>query len=193
MESDRAKEFMIKEDSFEKTALDYASTIGYYGEVETEVETRTEILTLLLKANPSLAYVPDKNGDYPLLIATTRGPFEVVKIILEHCPDSAELVNEKEQNALHLAVIRKSEAVLQYLINRPEFKKLINEPDKEGNTPVHLATVTSSNEIVEMLSNCEGVDLAVTNNQGLTAMDLCGYKAEQVLVFTTVLGIKEII
>ncbi|KAJ8627911.1 hypothetical protein MRB53_021218 [Persea americana] len=161
---------------------------GYYGEVKNEVESRTEILTLLLEANPSLAYVPDKNGDCPLLIATTRGPFEVVKIILEHCPDSAELANKKEQNALHLAVIRKSEAVLQYLINRPQFKKLINEPNKEGNTPVHLATITNSNEIVDMLSNCEGVDLAVTNNQGLTAMDLCGYTAEQVLVFPTVLG-----
>ncbi|XXG69244.1 hypothetical protein AAC387_Pa06g2166 [Persea americana] len=166
---------------------------GYYGEVKNEVESRTEILTLLLEANPSLASVPDKNGDYPLLIATTRGPFEVVKIILEHCPDSAELANKKEQNALHLAVIRKSEAVLQYLINRPQFKKLINVPNKEGNTPVHLATITNSNEIVDMLSNCEGVDLAVTNNQGLTAVDLCGYTAEHVLVFPTVLGIREII
>ncbi|RWR88243.1 protein ACCELERATED CELL DEATH 6-like protein isoform X2 [Cinnamomum micranthum f. kanehirae] len=185
LESDRA-EFMIKEeDGFEKTALHYASTIGYYGEVKTEVETRTKILSLLLEVNPSLAYVPDKNGDYPLLIATTRGPFEGIKIILEHCPDSAELVNKNEQNALHLAVIRKSEAVLQYLINRPEFKKLINEPDKEGNTPVHLATMTNSNEIVDMLSNCVGVDLAVTNNQGLTAMDLCGYTAEQQMIRDT--------
>ncbi|KAJ8627905.1 hypothetical protein MRB53_021212 [Persea americana] len=177
--------FIRMVDDFGKTALHYASTIGCYGDVNSEVQIRTEILALLLKANPSLAYVPDKNGDYPLLIATIKAPFTAVTTILDHCPDSAELINKEGQNALHLAVRKKSEAVLQYLITRPEFQKIINEPDEEGNTPMHLATKTNSKEIVELLFHCEGVDLAVTNKNGLTALDMCGDTKEQLMMRDT--------
>ncbi|XXG69236.1 hypothetical protein AAC387_Pa06g2158 [Persea americana] len=182
--------FIRMVDDFGKTALHYASTIGYYGDVNSEVHTRTCILALLLKANPSPAYVPDKNGDYPLLIATIKAPFEAVRTILEHCPDSAELINKEGQNALHLAVKKKSEAVLQYLLTWPEFRKMINEPDEEGNTPMHLATKTNSKEIVELLFHCEGVDLAVTNKNGLTALDMCGDTKELVMVTTIVESYK---
>lgn len=63
-----------------------------------------------------------------------RGSFKAIKTILDRCRDSAELVNHSGENAFHLASTLKSEAVLQYLLNRTEFQKLINEPDNEGNT-----------------------------------------------------------
>lgn len=48
---------------------------------------------------------------------------------------------------------------------------------------MHLATVTHQNEIVELLFHCDGVDLAITNKEGFTPMDICGHStAEQVLI-----------
>ncbi|XXG69239.1 hypothetical protein AAC387_Pa06g2161 [Persea americana] len=138
--------FIRMVDDFGKTALHYASTMGYYGDVNSE----------------------------PLQL-----------YILDHCPDSADLINKEGQNALHLAVRKKSEAVLQNLITRPESQKIINEPDEEGNTPMHLATKTDSKEIVELLFHCEGVDLAVTNKNGLTALDMFGDTKEQLMMRDT--------
>lgn len=175
----RIPNLLSKVDDHGKTALHYACTIDN----NNVGSSRMGILKQLIEADSSVAYIPDSDGNYPIHIATIRAPFEAVETILKHCPDSAELVDRYERNALHLAVLKKREDTFRSLLKRPEYKILINEPDSYGNTPMHLATLTNNYEIVEHLLQCEGVDLAVTNREGYTAMDHCGYTSRQVLLF----------
>ncbi|XXG54344.1 hypothetical protein AAC387_Pa03g2251 [Persea americana] len=58
---------------------------------------------------------------------------------------------------------------------------LINQPCYGGNTPMHLATQHNYHKIMELLLTCEGLNLAATNTEGLTAMDICGYTTKQVV------------
>ncbi|KAJ8637195.1 hypothetical protein MRB53_011462 [Persea americana] len=118
--------------SYELVSLHYASTIGY----NDDDNRRKWILEVLIQTEPSLAYKSDKDGNYPLLIATIEAPFAAVEMILKHCPDSAELVDRSGRNALHLAVLNNRVSSIGSLIKRPEFKMLINQPDNDGNTPI---------------------------------------------------------
>ncbi|RWR73894.1 ankyrin repeat-containing-like protein [Cinnamomum micranthum f. kanehirae] len=167
-------------DDFGKTALHYASTIGYY--YDDNIWIRIQILRILMSTEPSLAYKSDNDGNYPLVIATIEAPSEAVEIILGYCPDSAELVDRSGRNALHLAVLNNRVSTLDSLIKRPEFKMLINQPDNGGNTPMHLATQHNYMKIMELLLTCEDLDLATTNKEGLTAMDICGYTTKQRMI-----------
>ncbi|KAJ8645324.1 hypothetical protein MRB53_007072 [Persea americana] len=196
---DRARHFFTEADSFGKTALHYASTIGYYDDDNSQKEvlnspkeahnsrketlnSRKEVLKVLIGAESSPAYKSDNDGNYPLLIATIKAPFAAVEIILEHCPDSAELVDRSGRNALHLAVRKKRESTLRSMLKRPEFRMLINGPDYAGNTPMHLAAQHKYEEMVELLLKCKNVDLSVRNREGLTALDVCGYTTKQRLI-----------
>ncbi|RWR73893.1 ankyrin repeat-containing-like protein [Cinnamomum micranthum f. kanehirae] len=176
---DRARHLIKEADDFGKTALHYASTIGYYDDDD---NGRKEILKVLIETEPSLAYKSDNDGNYPLLIATMNSPFAAVETILEHCPDSAELVDRSGRNALHIAVRKNREYTLYSLLKRPEFRMLINEPDYAGNTPMHLAAQHKNDEIVELLLKCKNMDLSIKNIEGLTALDICGYMTEQRLI-----------
>ncbi|RWR73901.1 protein ACCELERATED CELL DEATH 6-like protein [Cinnamomum micranthum f. kanehirae] len=156
---------------------------GYYYDdnfwIRFRIRMQIRILRVLMSTEPSLAYKSDNEGNYPLLIATIEAPFEAVEIILGYCPDSAELVDRRGRNALHLAVLKNRVSTLDSLIKRPEFKMLINQPDYDGNTPMHLATQHNYDKIVELLLTCKGLDLAAANKEGRTAMDICGYTTKQ--------------
>ncbi|RWR88247.1 protein ACCELERATED CELL DEATH 6-like protein [Cinnamomum micranthum f. kanehirae] len=178
---DKERNFIPQADCFGNTVLHYASAKSYYRELKDKDKGsrsspavfQKQILGLLLQANPSLAYVPDRNGDYPLFIAARKDFYCAAAVILDYCPDSIELVNQKGQNALHLAVIKKNWFIIGKLLERLEFKKLINEPDNDGNTPMHLATQTDRLDIVRLLI-CKGSpDLTMSNKQGRTAIDIC--------------------
>eukprot|EP00268_Persea_americana_P038661 TRINITY_DN38297_c0_g1_i4.p1 TRINITY_DN38297_c0_g1~~TRINITY_DN38297_c0_g1_i4.p1 ORF type:complete len:627 (-),score=99.52 TRINITY_DN38297_c0_g1_i4:60-1940(-) len=184
---DKASNLIPQVDGFGNTVLHYASAKSYRRVLEDEDDDKDSdypwsqgfyqkrILKLLLKANPSLAYVPNRNGDYPLFIAIRKDFQWAIDTILDHCPDSIELVNQKGQNALHLAVMEKNQSIISWPTRRLAFKKLINEPDNDGNTPMHLATRTDRHDIVESFINEGTVDLTMSNKEGLTAMDICGY------------------
>ncbi|XXG69265.1 hypothetical protein AAC387_Pa06g2180 [Persea americana] len=139
----------------------------------------SKILERLIEANPYLAYVPNIYGDYPVFVAIRNQFGRAVDTKLDHCPESAELVNQEGQNALHLAVMEKNHSIIHCLAKRLESKKLINEPDNYGNTPMHLATLTNQHDIVWLLIYRGPPDLTVSNKEGLTAMDLCGYMIHQ--------------
>ena len=60
-------------------------------------------------------------------------------------------------------------------IQKKLFEGLISEQDKEGNTPMHLATIEGhyylTSKLKDGASQCGGVDLNATNNKGFTIMD----------------------
>lgn len=151
-------------DCFGKTALHYAAALGH-----------RKSLAKLVSETPSLVYVPDFEGNSPLHIIAIRGiTFGMVEDILDSNPCAAELLDRNGRNALHLAVMNENRFTLRFLLRQTEFKVLINEPDGEGNTPLHLAVKLHLYYIVRLLVDM-GADLSVTNKEGLTALDICQF------------------
>ncbi|TXG62497.1 hypothetical protein EZV62_009491 [Acer yangbiense] len=102
-----------------------------------------QVVLELLKADHDLCFVKDRNGWTPLHWATYRARNVIVNLLLSARPESASVLTHKGESFLHLAVkynqCQDFGLLLQWLqqLNRED---LINEPDGEGNTVLHLAT-----------------------------------------------------
>nr|POE85697.1 ankyrin repeat-containing protein itn1 [Quercus suber] len=75
------------------------------------------------------------------------------------------------RNALHVAAKSGMREAVQFFVERPELKGLINEQDEEGNTPMHLAAVEGYYKVLLKMAGCRDVDTNATNNESLAAMD----------------------
>ncbi|XP_042515236.1 protein ACCELERATED CELL DEATH 6-like [Macadamia integrifolia] len=151
-----------KRDSYGKTAVYYATQSG-----------SIKILRLLLELDASSAYICDDEGLSPLLIAASVGQLSYVRAILNACPASIETSDNGGRNALHIAVLNCHLRNFEKLLRMPEMKTLINEPDHEGNTPLHLASMDHQYSKIDVLLSTIRVDLTIMNNVGQTAFDLC--------------------
>lgn len=152
-------------DRLGQTALHYAAALGY-----------GKIMVSLVSTTPSLVYVFDNDGNSPLHIIAKRASrfrdhIQMAEDILHNNPCAAEQVDREGRNALHVAVINGNLDMLKCLLKQPELNVLINEPDGNGNTPLHLAVKNFDVGIVKTLLQM-GADSGVTNNEGLTALDV---------------------
>lgn len=129
-----------------------------------------EIVAMLIRSMPSAMYLQDKEGCAPLHIAARMGHVNVIHDMLEACPDSAELTDVKGRNFLHVAVDRGHESIVTYLLGSPILAGAVNEQDKDGNTPLHLAVMAGNPNLA--LLEIEDVELNIANNEGKTPFDL---------------------
>ncbi|KAF8023873.1 hypothetical protein BT93_F1150 [Corymbia citriodora subsp. variegata] len=146
-----------------RTALHFAAKAG-----------EKDIAACLLQADPSSAYTKDRtsHGRTPLLEAASSGHHRVLREILEHCPDAVEISDNEGRNVVHLALKcgpSHSKAVLRL----PELVRLVNEADRYGNTPLHVAAEDLNYRMVKRLLKVPGVDLRAKNKDGLTFLDIC--------------------
>ncbi|XP_042478006.1 protein ACCELERATED CELL DEATH 6-like [Macadamia integrifolia] len=155
-------ELIRTRDSSGKTALFHAAQLN-----------SLKIIRLLLELDASSAYICDNEGLPPLLVASSIGRPASVRAILDAYPSSIEFYDDTGRNALHLAVMNCDVFKFKRLLRMPEMMTLINEPDKEGNTPLHLATMGHRYDKVLALLSHKHVDLTAKNNNGHTAFDVC--------------------
>ena len=153
--------FTIKQgDDLGWTPLHFAAHMG-----------NNNYVKLLLENDNSLANIKNNEGLSALHIAAKDGNIDVMTELIRTCPDIYELLDNKGQTALHAAVESgKSEAV-RFFLRRPKFKGLINEQDKEGNTPINLATIKRHNRVISLLKEGDGLDLNAKNKEGFTTLD----------------------
>ncbi|KAK1283954.1 hypothetical protein QJS10_CPB21g00830 [Acorus calamus] len=82
------------------------------------------------------------NGRTPLHASSISGHFasrpHTTCMILDYCPDVGELRDRCGRNALHISVRHNSLKKLEALMKRPELGGLVNKPDNDGNTPLHI-------------------------------------------------------
>ncbi|KAK9291924.1 hypothetical protein L1049_019876 [Liquidambar formosana] len=131
-----------------------------------------EAVRLLLQFDNSGAYLSDKDEISPLHVAAFYGVVDVARELIQSSPYIWEMVDDKGRTALHVAVIGGREKMVKYMLEVLELVGLINEPDKEGNTPLHLAVAYKKYSIISILSRDRRVDKLATNNDFFTAYDL---------------------
>ena len=143
------------------TPLHYAA---YFG--------NTEVVEMFLENNISLPYKMDKEGMSALHISAMRGHGGVMRAIITKCPNTCELLDNKGRTALHLAVEHGKKNAVKVLLQTLTFQDHINEQDKEGNTPLHVAATNDRFKISLMLTDDRRVEKLAVNKKGMSAADI---------------------
>ncbi|XP_060668664.1 ankyrin repeat-containing protein NPR4 [Ziziphus jujuba] len=149
-------------DDFGWLPLHYAAELGH-----------VEIVKLFLTTNINLAYEKDsQEGMSALHIAARKGWIGLLKALVKERPDICELLDKKNRTALHVAVECGKKNATKTLLDMLDFKDLINDQDREGNTCLHLAALHGHHAILIMLASEKRVQKSVLNNKGMTAADI---------------------
>ncbi|KAJ0779931.1 putative ankyrin repeat-containing domain, PGG domain, ankyrin repeat-containing domain superfamily [Helianthus annuus] len=114
----------------------------------------------------------DEDGFCPIHLASKKGHLQVTKVLLDHYPDAREFLSKQNQNILHVAAENGKDNIVEYILKTKWAEFLINEKDKDGYTPLHLATKNWHPKIVSVLTWDPRIDLKQVNEEGLTALEL---------------------
>jgi len=123
-------------------------------------------------------------------MAVEKGRVKIFLKLLKCCPDSQYLLNKQGQNILHIAAKSgKTGTYLLQVIKAYDLIKndLIMEQDVDGNTPLHLATLTWRPRTVNILNKFTlGNHLHIRNKDGLSALDIAESNLQSNYVFREV-------
>ncbi|KAJ4803743.1 Ankyrin repeat family protein-like [Rhynchospora pubera] len=120
--------------------------------------------------------------------------YSTIDSIIDRCPHSFELRDNQGRNFLHILVqpVReinfsryslieklllslglKPPAIIGKQINLDRYglKKIVNERDNKGNTPLHWASMFGTSTKIMELIEIQKADTTVINNEGKTALD----------------------
>ncbi|KAL9226042.1 hypothetical protein vseg_001897 [Gypsophila vaccaria] len=153
-------------DKRKRTALYYAAQTNKHGHVEA-----------ILKADRSCAYIRDEDGLTPLLRAASLGQSEALRAILLHCPESLTICDPNGKTPLHLAEFRSYQEGADFL-RIPAIKRLVNKPDLEGNTPLHIAGKNSDHVLAKLILDTDMTGVTLVNKDGLTPWDIIKLQPE---------------
>lgn len=145
------------------TPLSFAASIGY--------DIGVNHMLTRFASSTQLAYIKNEDGSFPIHSACSASCTSSLKVILKHHPDTIEMLNSQGQNVLHVAAKSGNAGAAGYLFRKADIKRLINEQDVEGNTPLHLASINSHPKIVSLFIHDSRVDLKILNYKGFTALD----------------------
>ncbi|KAL6606407.1 hypothetical protein ACP70R_042060 [Stipagrostis hirtigluma subsp. patula] len=132
-------------------------------------------LKLLLEPNPCAVYQPDTQGLYPIHVAALSGSLNLVKIMLQSCPDCATLRDGKGRTFLHVAVEEERYRLVQYACHAlPQgFSFMVlNAQDNDGDTALHRAVHVGNLHVFNCLIRNQHVNLNIPNKDELTPLDL---------------------
>ncbi|ANM66192.1 Ankyrin repeat family protein [Arabidopsis thaliana] len=146
-----------------RTPLATAASIGY--------DIGVQHMLTRFASSTQVAYIKNEDGSFPIHSACSARCTSALKVILKHHPDTIEMLNSQGQNVLHVAAKSGNARAVGYLLRKSDVKRLINEQDIEGNTPLHLASSNSHPKVVSLFIHDRRVDLKILNYKGFTALD----------------------
>jgi ankyrin repeat protein len=103
-----------------------------------------------------------------LLIAAQRGDSAAIQKLLDANPDILGATDPSGRTALHLAVLKGNQPVVELLLQRG---LPVNTQDKEGRTALHAAAIKGNKEMALLLL-ANGADLSVKDKDNYTAPQL---------------------
>ncbi|XP_078158901.1 protein ACCELERATED CELL DEATH 6-like [Carex rostrata] len=139
---------------------------------------------LLLDKDPSLAYIQDSEGSFPVHTAARMGHVKIMVLLSQVCLDSGDLLDGNGRNFLHIAIeANESDVILKWLEDSKNnlpishwnkiFTRMLNTMDNKGNTPLHLAAKHGRFLMLSRLNrNASQLKRTLQNKEGLTALDI---------------------
>ncbi|KAF8008131.1 hypothetical protein BT93_K1961 [Corymbia citriodora subsp. variegata] len=131
-------------------------------------KNRTQVFKLLQPVTKYLTREQDMNGNLPIHIASKLGQVELI----EKLHVVSHLLNRRGQTVLHVAAKYGRTLAVRYTLKHPELGKLMNEKDRDGNTPLHLAAIHSQPATLIPLVQDERIQPIILNHECLTAFDI---------------------
>lgn len=132
---------------------------AYNGDLET---TRQ-----LLKHNPNLVFVKDKEGFTPLHSAASHGYVEIAKLLLANGADVNARINKGDAPMHYAAWHGRKEIVQLLLLNKAD----INIRDGIGRTPLYDAAANGQIDVIAVLL-ASNADVNITTPGGYTALSV---------------------
>ncbi|XP_048567164.1 ankyrin-1-like isoform X2 [Triticum urartu] len=135
-------------------------------------KNNARIVSILLNKNHALAYKQNNEKHTPLHIAAYYGSTEAAKELLKQFPDVIEMVDNMGRNALHIAAINDKVSVLELLLKYVLPKEIVNQQDRDGNTPLHHAGKLFGKQAALLLLNDRRVKPCLVNQDEDAAFSL---------------------
>ncbi|CAO2148276.1 unnamed protein product [Urochloa humidicola] len=127
---------------------------------------RIDVLRVLLEHDRSLGYVVSSDNGVPLLVsAAYRGHVGVARELVKHCPDTP-YCKTNGWTCLHEAVYNEHAEFVQFVLDAPQFRGLVNMRDSDGDTALHLAVQKCSPKMVAALLLHPAIDVTVLGSNG---------------------------
>uniref|UniRef100_A0A803KQH7 PGG domain-containing protein n=1 Tax=Chenopodium quinoa TaxID=63459 RepID=A0A803KQH7_CHEQI len=138
-------------------------------------EDMSSMIYFLVEKGSCVTCWPDANGLTPLHRAASLGmPFniEVIRSILYHFPQSAEVCDTLGNSILHLLIGRMPSYLEgKNLLKFKEIFALRNYQDQRGNTPLHIAARSKDINMVRVLLEFS-TKLSIKNKEGISVASL---------------------
>lgn len=130
-----------------------------------------DITREFLRLDTDLSSLQDNDGRTPLHWAAMKGKVNIIDEILSVNLEPAEMITQHGETLLHLAVKNNQYEAVRYIVDTIDTSRLVNLPDHDGNTVLHLATAGKLTAMVTYLLDL-GVDVNALNRKGYTALDV---------------------
>ncbi|XP_071740823.1 protein ACCELERATED CELL DEATH 6-like [Rutidosis leptorrhynchoides] len=156
------RHLIYKPDDYHRIPLQYAV-----------LHNNAQATEALLKIDTSVGYkkVMEDGIESSLVhIASSQGHQALVNLLILKCRRCSEMIDGKGRNILHVAIDNKKTEVVEYIFKKESLSFLINQKDKDGNTPIHLY-MASELDMIETLMDSR-VNMNILNNQGNTPLDV---------------------
>ncbi|PHU18464.1 hypothetical protein BC332_14159 [Capsicum chinense] len=132
-----------------------------------------DVVSDMLAWKKSLVYLPagsENDWTTAIHIASGEGDVNMIEKLLNHYPDCRDTLNSNSQNALHVTVLNNQDEVVCVLLGSDKCDSLVDEPDSDGNTPVHLLAA-SGNHVPELINHPRAKKMSF-NKQNQTPLDI---------------------
>ncbi|KAM3268231.1 hypothetical protein P3S67_031172 [Capsicum chacoense] len=132
-----------------------------------------DVVSDMLGWKKSLVYLPagsENDWTTAIHIAASEGDVNMIIELLKHCPDCWDTLNRKNQSALHVSVLNNKDEVVSFLLDSDKCDSLVDEPDSDGNTPLHLLAA-SGNHMHELIYHPRAKKMSF-NKQNQTPLDI---------------------
>lgn len=127
-----------------------------------------DVLNYFLNQEENL-FLEDKKGNSPLFYALMYNSIEVNQLFLNK-KGHDHVLNNKGEYSIHVAVKRGDLELLKYVVELNG--GLINKVTKDGLTPLHIAAMTSKDDIILKYLLSVGADSTIQTPFGERAIDL---------------------
>ncbi|KAM3268304.1 hypothetical protein P3S67_031245 [Capsicum chacoense] len=131
------------------------------------------VVSDMLRWKKSLVYLPagsENDWTTAIHIAANEGDVNMIRKLLNHCPDCCDVLNSNNQNALHVSSLNNQDEVVRFLLDSDKCGSLVDEPDRDGNTPLHLLAA-SGNHLPELINHPRAKKMSF-NKENQTPLDI---------------------